>query len=346
MIYVAALVALHVAVFAWRAVDDGVGAAALPVVQGALALVGVAIPSVRRAMSEAALRYWPSALATLALAALMLAGAHGFDVRAAPAMTWRLLGLLMAALASAGGAIAAGRRQSRNAILAGAIVLGALAVIEHLQSARALFTNAGEANSLFALLCVLAIYTAIEQLSARGAPAPMERRTTRAQRVLLPSAALLACLIGLAMTPSPAGLASFAIAVGAMAAALLARERRRGAGAVLLAALAFLGLGGGGALIVIASRGGERLGPVLTLNAAAALIALAWAALLISLATAPDRRRRPSRGLALALACLAILALGGAAAAAPAPFAVMALILGLAAAQVDELTRLSPGPRT
>ena len=348
MIFVAAIVALHVAVFAWRAVDEDAGAAALPLVECMLALIGLMIPRVRRGMVDAVIRYWPAVLALAALIALTFRGpAHplSLDPHLARGEAWRLIGFLMGALSAIGGALATGRRQTRNALLAGAIALGALAVISQMQGQRPLFAASGEATLMFALLSILSANAGIDALAARGGQT-VDGRTTRAQRLLLPLLAFLASMTGLALTAAPASIAAFSLAIAALLGALMMRERRRGAGALLLGAVGALSLAGGAVLLYLAYRAGDRVLPPLTITIGAGVMLAGWATFLVSLGTAADRRKRPSRGFAVALACGALCLFASASIGAPAAFATLALLVGLAGAQTDDLTRLSPEPRS
>jgi hypothetical protein len=350
MIFAAALVALHVAVFAWGAIDDSAAAAALPLVECALALIGLAIPGVRRGMLDALIRYWPAALAFALLAAVAI-----HDVDAPPSTqlaerftrseAWRLIGFAMAALCAAGAALSAGRRKVRDAVLIGAIALGALVIIQHMQSSRAPSAGPEGNAAMFALLSVFSVYGAIEALGRR-ATRPMARRTTRAERLFLPTAALLSALIGVALTGLAATIVALSFALAALTGALALRERRRGAGLVLLCAAAIASLGAGAGLVYVRDRGEDLMrAPHISVSLGFSAAALAWTAFLAILAASRDRRRRPSRGLSLALGGGAILAFAGGGAAFPA-FPALALLIGLAGAQADGLARVSPESRS
>ncbi len=357
MIFAAAVIALHIAAFAFGAVDDRLSDALLPLVQCVTGLAALAVPKVRRALLDTLVRYWPAAAAYALLVALAMSAAGLFtatpsgDVSGARADLWRLIGFGMGSLAIAGAALSAGRRNAQNALLVGVVALGGLAIAQHLQAGRTLFTATGETAVVFALFVALAVFAVIDALAQRNVSRTMERRQTRAQRLFLPAAGFGAAFIGLALTGSLEIAAAGSLAVGLLALTLAVRDRERGGSAILLGGLAALGIAIGVILLFLIQRAEgqplfdfSRVSSDLGLRLGVA--ALAWAAVLVRLALSLDRRRRPSRGLALALGAGTVLLLAGPAATAPAAFATLALLIGMALSHADYLAPVSPEQRS
>ena len=372
MIFAVGLTALYLMGLAVSGLDPLMGQTVFALGQAGLALVLLAVPATRRAMLNAAIAFWPAGLAFIGLVGLTawqagLVGsgaAEPFNAYAARSEVWSLAALPFGALAVAGIAGAVGRRPLHNALLLGVLVFAVLDVAEKLQSSgdRPFLATAGETGAVYALLAILAAFVAFDE--ARSGPPGVGAQLSR--RVVLPAAAFLSAVLGLALSGSLLTLAALAAGLAALSLGFSPRDWRRPIGFALLGMTIFfafgaaatglamgaaedpLGFTGVEQCILTGLKGATGLGagvdggvlqawPVQAGPTGAALLVAVAALICVRLALAVDRRRTPSRGFALALGVLAAIVFAGPGGTGAAATVTLALLLGLAFSYSDRL---------
>ncbi len=310
----------------------------------ALLLGGALVmPALRREAINLALRLGALTFATIALGYLLdtrsEAQWHGLWAACIEALGPCLAAIAGYALASA---------WNRHGLLRGLYLAGALCAIWSSLSFLAMTRGAGPSAAALLLDFALNPYASmIFALSFTGAAFALGEEVVRkprrdgprlaplAQRLVLPLAACLCCLIALHL--SKAVLPVFAAGLGASAIAIgLGLRARRAAGplwAAMPAAMAF----GLTALSLAAGEPAPWALPPRDLLAEPAWIP-ALALVLITCSLAKDHKRRPGRGLALMLGCCAVmtsLAAFSHALNSPSGLTASALLIGLALSYRD-----------
>jgi len=333
-----------------------------------LVLTAVAAPRARASLQMLVRRYWIAALAFVGLVLVLLlrsglfVGAAGAGEAAQAASA--LVGIALAAPAAAAIAHAYSRNLCAVWILALSAPLAFAALLAYqlapggaLGRIPAALTEPGLVAG-FGLIALLALHVAADELRRRPAPGEPSLPPL-ARRLFAPIAALMTSFAMMTLAGAPAALGATGVAALIFAAVLWTRARRSRVGAAIVPALAFVSVGAGGLAVLSATLAGTDAAVETAETATgaarwfaqggltgAALLAFVFAALMVTLVSAKDRGRRPSRGAPF-LAGLMAYAIGvswfDAGLAAPPAALLFAVLTGFAASYLDQEKR-TPDP--